>query len=227
RVWGSLGSSLSLVVSSIVSLVDPLSASFSGEIDRLPQRGRKVRVALHRDGPVVHEDHLGAPGRRWVARAVARRGFELRQEHLVGLRTVQVLRQTGPIGEPGTPPDHSASVGPLGGFPLSWGHPPAARGGKNPTLPRPSPSGCGSKSVTMSRASAFSRSAWDLRVGMFCSPAGLRAMVTTTRSDSTRAKGPRYPPRYSGGAVAGTTRIPASHGNGGIDAPLPSTITVP
>ena len=99
-------------------------------LDRLPQRGRKVRVALQRDGAVVHEDHLGAPSHRSVARDVDRRGFELRQEHLVGLRTVQVLRQTGPIGEPGTPPDHSASVGPLEGFRLSCGHRPRRRGGE-------------------------------------------------------------------------------------------------
>ena len=52
-------------------------------------------------------------------------------------------------------------------------------------------------------------------------------MVTTARSARKSRYGPRYPRTYSGGQVAGTTRMPASQAIGGNEAPLPSRMRSP
>ena len=122
-MWGVLVSDLWL--HGFVVLVG-LASMPRGEVEHLSQRRVEVVRPLHDDGAVVHEHDLRPPVEGPLDADVDGGGLQLREEDVVFLGCVEVLRETGPIGQPCAPPHHLAPVRRLQVLDLPAATPPGA-----------------------------------------------------------------------------------------------------
>ena len=87
-----------------------MGASRSREVDHRAEGGVEIGRSLHDHGAVVHEHDLRPPRERPLDADVDGGGLQLREEDVVPLGCIEVLRETGPVGQPCTPPHHLASM---------------------------------------------------------------------------------------------------------------------
>src|SRR5688572_16324254 len=94
----------------VPSLVDAsMGASCSSEVDHRPESGAEIGRPRHDDGAIVHEHDLRPPCERPLDADVDGGGLQLREEDVVPLGCIEVLCETGPIGQPCTPPHYLAT----------------------------------------------------------------------------------------------------------------------